>query len=157
MHLDATIEDAVRGFRAMQFDHRGFGQHPVAAFELQRAIDQHGLGRVELGGAIRDQDLDRLMLPDGDAESLADLRIFDGLLESPARHSHTGRRQAEPSGIDAAQRHLQPLVDRAQSVIVRDPQAVEGQDADFGAELTHDGDRRHDRESRRFRVDEESS
>ncbi len=96
------------------------------------------------------------MLADGLVESLADLGVSERLVQRPAGEPDACCGQAKTARIDALQGHLQTLADGAKALVVRNAHVRKRQDADLGAEVTHDRDRRHHRKSSRLRVDEET-
>src|SRR5438874_3632106 len=124
--------DSLRHLRGEELGHRRLGGVRLArGFEPRRVV-YHQPGSLELGGGLRQLELDGLKFPDRLAELLPLLRVLERRREAAARHADHLRPDPDAAGVQRFDRHLVSEAHLAHHVCRGDLAAVEDQLARAG-------------------------
>ena len=88
-------------------------------------FEAHDLGRVELGGGVRQGMGDGLVLPDGPVEDDPLLGVLDGALEGRAPDPHRLDADDDALGVQRIEQMVEALADGADHVLIRHLQVLD--------------------------------
>ena len=126
-----------RGLGGEELRHAGFHVATPAGVVGARGGFGEKTGRLEPGRHLRELDLNRLMLADGLAECLADLRVRDALLEAGTGNAAPARRDVDSAESETSEDLLQaPALHVSDEILFRDLAVVEDQLAGIDSLVT---------------------
>ena len=80
MHLYAAVHHPIHHLGAVGLDHRNFALDRKLLIDAPGTILNHAPGRIDIDGTFREHELNRLMLGNRPAKSLALFGVFHRLL-----------------------------------------------------------------------------